>query len=170
MSPSGRIVGRRLGATGGSAPAFTLAEIMVVVVIIGLLAAMAMAAFKRAQERSLASRMANDFRRYAAAFQQYNLSTGTWPAATTVAGDIPANMSGFLPATYSQASAMGGGYTWSGTTARLRLTNTQATDTDHAARRCDYRRRKSYYGRFCQDGLRRISFAVALTPAVRSAG
>ncbi len=101
---------------------------MVVVVIIGLLAAMAMASFKRAQERSLASRMANDFRQYAAAFQQYNLSTGAWPAATTVAGDIPPNMAGFLPTTYPQTSPMGGGYIWSGATARLRLINTQATD------------------------------------------
>ena len=42
---------------------------MVVVVVIGLLAVLASAAIKRVQERSLASRMANDFKQVAAAFQ-----------------------------------------------------------------------------------------------------
>jgi prepilin-type N-terminal cleavage/methylation domain-containing protein len=108
--------------------AFTLVEIMVVVVIIGLLAALATVAVKRAQERSMATRLANDFRQYAAAFQQYNLSTGSWPAATTVPGEMPANMTGFLPSTYTSTPPLGGGYTWSGPSARLRLVNTQVTD------------------------------------------
>lgn len=111
-----------------SRTAFTLVEIMVVVVIIGILAALSIAAFSRMKERSLASRMANDFRQFDAAFHQYVLTVGTWPAATTVAGDIPPNMAGFLPVAWTQPSAMGGGYTWSGPSARIRLINTQATD------------------------------------------
>jgi prepilin-type N-terminal cleavage/methylation domain-containing protein len=110
------------------ASAFTLVEIMIAVVIIGLLAAMAVAAFVRIRERSLSTRMANDFRQYAAAFEHYALESGSWPAATTIPGEIPLNMGPYLPATYSQPSAMGGGYTWSGTSGRLRLINTQATD------------------------------------------
>ena len=101
---------------------------MVVVVLIDVLAALAIAAFKRVQERSLASRMANDFRQYAAAFQQYAFDNGAWPAATTTTGTLPTGMANYLPSTYSQSPPLGGGYTWSGSTARIRLLNSQATD------------------------------------------
>jgi prepilin-type N-terminal cleavage/methylation domain-containing protein len=117
--------------------AFTLVEIMVVVVVIGLLAALASAAIKRVQERSLASRMANDFKQVAAAFQSYNLEHGAWPAATTTAGAVPAGMAGYLPAAFAQGSALGGGYTWSGSSARLRLINVTNATTDRIVKRAD---------------------------------
>jgi prepilin-type N-terminal cleavage/methylation domain-containing protein len=112
-----------------SRPAFTLVELMVVVALIGMLASLAIAAMRIMKERSLASRFANDFREIARSFQNYNLERGAWPAATTSTGEIPANMAGYLPAIYTQPSPMGGGYTWSGPTGRLRLINTQATDS-----------------------------------------
>ena len=110
---------------------------MVVVVIIGLLVSLALPAFKRVQERSHASRMANDFRQFAAAFQQYALENGTWPAGTTVTGALPAGMAGCLPAAYAQPSALGGGYTWSGPTARLRLVNVTNATCDPILTRVD---------------------------------
>ncbi|MDQ8203458.1 prepilin-type N-terminal cleavage/methylation domain-containing protein [Pelagicoccus sp. SDUM812003] len=55
---------------------FTLVEIMIVVVIIGLLAAMAIPAFKKVREDSRHSAMDNDARQIGAAAQQYMLESG----------------------------------------------------------------------------------------------
>ena len=50
---------------------FTLVEIMIVVVIIGLLAAMAIPAFQRVQRRSQNSRFVSDLRIFSQAFETY---------------------------------------------------------------------------------------------------
>lgn len=60
---------------------FTLVEIMIVVVIIGLLAAMAIPAFKKVRQDSRGSAVANDARQLASAAQQYMLENNT----TTIA-------------------------------------------------------------------------------------
>ncbi len=106
---------------------FTLVEIMVVVVIIGLLAAMALPAFQRVREKSIASRYANDFRQFESAFQRYATENGGWPPAGTL-GAIPAGMAGYLPTSFTDASPMGGGYQWSGPSCYVVLRNSAATD------------------------------------------
>ncbi len=60
---------------------FTLVEIMIVVVIIGLLAAMAIPAFQKVRENSRASAMDNDARQIASGAQQFMLENNV----TTVA-------------------------------------------------------------------------------------
>lgn len=65
--------------------AFTLVEIMIVVVIIGLLATMAISAFGRIREKSENTTIANDLRTFSAAFEQYALETGGWPVDTATA-------------------------------------------------------------------------------------
>jgi type IV pilus assembly protein PilA len=55
---------------------FTLVEIMIVVVIIGLLAAMAIPAFQKVRDNSVGKAMENDARQLAAAAQQYFLENG----------------------------------------------------------------------------------------------
>jgi len=110
------------------APAFTLVEIMIVVVIIGLLAAIAIPTFKRVIERSRASRMTNDFRQFSSAFQRYILEAGQNPAPSAL-GVIPVGMSGYLPKAFQQVSPLGGNYQWSGPSAYIILRNSQATDS-----------------------------------------
>jgi type IV pilus assembly protein PilA len=55
---------------------YTLVEIMIVVVIIGLLATMAYPAFIKVKTHSLASRIANDFRAFSGLFETYTLDNG----------------------------------------------------------------------------------------------
>src|SRR6266850_42083 len=54
---------------------FTLVEIMIVVAIIALLAAIAVPGFLRARKRSQATRILNDLRLIDAAFDQYAIET-----------------------------------------------------------------------------------------------
>ncbi|MGF1484043.1 MAG: prepilin-type N-terminal cleavage/methylation domain-containing protein [Opitutales bacterium] len=63
---------------------FTLVEIMIVVVIIGLLAAMAIPAFQEIRRSSVQSTMDNDARQIASAAQQYFMDD---PDITTIEMD-----------------------------------------------------------------------------------
>ena len=56
--------------------AFTLVEIMIVVAIIALLAAIAVPGFLRARKRSQASKILNDLRLIDGAVDQYSIETG----------------------------------------------------------------------------------------------
>jgi prepilin-type N-terminal cleavage/methylation domain-containing protein len=61
---------------------FTLVEIMIVVAIIALLAAIAVPGFLRARKRSQASRIVNDLRMIDSAVEQYALENGKLAGAT----------------------------------------------------------------------------------------
>jgi len=62
---------------------FTLVEIMIVVVIIGLLAAMAIPAFQKVRQSSQDKAVMNNMRQLGAAADQYFLENGTSTAAIT---------------------------------------------------------------------------------------
>jgi prepilin-type N-terminal cleavage/methylation domain-containing protein len=66
---------------------FTLVEIMIVVAIIALLAAIAVPGFLRARKRSQASKVFNDWRLIDAAVDQYAIETSTTSGATVYVTD-----------------------------------------------------------------------------------
>lgn len=59
--------------------AFTLVELMIVVVVIGLLAAVAIPAFQRIMVKAQATSVANNLRQFSNCFAQYSIATGRWP-------------------------------------------------------------------------------------------
>src|ERR1700712_167083 len=66
---------------------FTLVEIMIVVAIIALLAAIAVPGFLRARKRSQASRIINDLRLIDSAVDQYAIETNKTSGATVAVAD-----------------------------------------------------------------------------------
>ena len=95
---------------------FTLVEIMIVVAIIALLAAIAVPGFLRSRKRSQATAILNDARILDGAIDQYSIENNM-RGATVI---VPANLKGFFkPASrlYGQAAAgtfkdiLGGTYT-----------------------------------------------------------
>jgi type II secretory pathway pseudopilin PulG len=85
---------------------------MVVVVIIGLLAAMSLPAYRRITMRSKTAAVVSDLRAFSTAFITYSLQNGKWPDDAQPQ-EIPAGMSGALPTAFTLKSPIGGVYKWS---------------------------------------------------------
>jgi type II secretory pathway pseudopilin PulG len=89
-----------------------LVEIMVVVVMISLLAALAVPTMQRIQRKARSAAIANDFRVFASAFQSYAHTNGSWPAEAA-AGVVPPEMADILTAgAWGKVTPIGGTYNW----------------------------------------------------------
>ena len=84
---------------------------MVVVVIIGLLAAMALPIYRRVTLRSKTAAVVSSIRSFSTALITYNLQNGHWPA-TTGPQVIPPEMIGALPPGFALTTPIGGVYEW----------------------------------------------------------
>ena len=92
--------------------AFTLVELGVVSVIIGLLAALAVPSLKRSVLAAKSDAVINDLRVFSAAYQHYMQEKGDWPE-DSAPGEYPAGMEQFLRSSnWTKRSAIGGLYNW----------------------------------------------------------
>ncbi|MFI5336380.1 MAG: type II secretion system protein [Opitutales bacterium] len=91
--------------------AFTLVEIMVVVAIIGLLAAAALPTYRHITLRSKATAIVTDLRAFSGVFLNYNLTKGAWPASAQP-GVIPPEVADAIQSAFGKPTAIGGYYEW----------------------------------------------------------
>lgn len=89
---------------------FTVLEIMVVVIILGVLLAMAIPGFNAVRERTRVSAFLNDFRAVKEAINRYNLAEGHYPIGT--GGGPPADFMEYIRGDIISESTVIGG-TWS---------------------------------------------------------
>ena len=137
---------------------------MIVVVIIGLLAALAIPAFARVQKASRVSRFLNDLRVASGAIEQYTLEKGAWPPdgnasfGTQLADYLP-------PGRWNGATIFGGYWDWDynnfGFTAGLSLENytAQESELEEVDRRIDDGDLST--GKFRRTGGNRVSWILA---------
>ncbi len=91
---------------------FTLVEIMIVVTIIGLLAALGLPAWARLNRHSRVSTFVNDLRVGAMAAQNCTLNEGVWPPDTGP-GALPSELAGYIdPTFWGKPTSLGGAWDW----------------------------------------------------------
>lgn len=99
-------------ARGPRIQGFTLVEIMIVVAIIGLLAAMALPGFRKARSETIVARTVNDFRIFGDAFATYAMERGRYPADAHIL--LPSGMEAYIKPSQWAKCPIGGSYNWEG--------------------------------------------------------
>ena len=93
---------------------FTVLELAVVGLIIGILAALAIPGFQKILRSSQNSVVANDLRVFEGAFQRFDLQNGRWPSEEVTGSGVPTDMKDSLAETsWARQTPIGGSYRWS---------------------------------------------------------
>ncbi|MGB0416761.1 MAG: type II secretion system protein [Coraliomargarita sp.] len=95
---------------------FSLIEIAIVVLVIGILAAIAVPLFQQATRRSLLSTLENDLRVMSQQFLSYELEFGEYPPSELDSGVFPTGMDNRLTRAWLDPCVAGGFYRWNYTT------------------------------------------------------
>ena len=111
---------------------FTLVEIMVVVVIVGILAAIAIPTYGHFRRNARSHAFMHDVRVFAQAFETYAMKNGRWPPSAAN-GAVPTGMSGeFRDADWTAVNSLGGRWNWdyktNGVTAGISVTGATVDD------------------------------------------
>jgi type II secretory pathway pseudopilin PulG len=85
---------------------------MIVVAIIGILAALAIPAFRILVKKSRFSTLANDLRVHGGAIHRYAMEIGDYPSTYASSGTIIPGLEGYLSSSWKEPSPIGGVYTW----------------------------------------------------------
>ena len=92
---------------------FTLIELMIVIVIIGVLATIAIPAYSRTVRNAKCGRTAAELRSLSTAFVAYQAAHGELPPDSHLT--LPAGMEEFIdPAVWADGTPLGGTYNWEG--------------------------------------------------------
>ncbi len=91
---------------------FSMVEIMIVVLIIGLIAAVAVPAFAKARLKTQLTRVVNDLQTFGEAFDMYASFNGQYPVDTH--NTLPPGMEDFIKLKHWDSDALGGHYNWEG--------------------------------------------------------
>lgn len=107
---------------------FTLIELLIVVVIIGILAAIAIPKFANTKEKAYLASMKSDLRNMATTQESYFADNQVYVAGTaTNSGGSTTSLNGFVPsAGVTVTAAASGGTGWSATSAHSATTKTCA--------------------------------------------
>lgn len=112
MRSSSSRLARSVGSGATSRPGFTLAELVIVVTLIGILAAITAPTYQRLTTRSRNLIFQNELRVAANALETYAIEKGEWPPDGD--GGFPAPMMDYLPppARWHLPTPVGGRWSW----------------------------------------------------------